>query len=89
MSSGDAPKLSTHRLQHLVLEVLGRRPNQSCKRDDLVAEVLRALGVRAMRGTPRANFRKQLNLAVGVLKRRGAVLEYQATNLRLRLAVRP
>jgi hypothetical protein len=86
MSSGDALKLSNQRLRAVVLAVLRKRPNHSCKRDDLVGEVLRKLGVRAMRGTPRANFRKNLNQAVGVLKRVGYVQEYQATNVRLRLA---
>jgi hypothetical protein len=75
MSSGDALKLPIQRLQRLVLVVLKARPNCSIKRDDLVAEVLRQLCVGAMRGTPRANFRRNVNQAVGVLKRtRNALL---------------
>ncbi|CAN5246892.1 hypothetical protein BH23GEM4_BH23GEM4_17470 [soil metagenome] len=75
MSSGDALKLPIQKLQRLVLVVLKARPNCSIKRDDLVAEVLRQLCVGAMRGTPRANFRRNVNQAVGVLKRtRNALL---------------
>jgi hypothetical protein len=85
MSSGDALKLPTQRIQRTVLEVIEARPNRSIKHDDLVGEVLRALRVRAMRGTPRTNFTRNVNLAVGVLKRAGRVEEYRVKNVRLRV----
>lgn len=85
MSSGDVLKLSNQRLQKVVLAVLRKPSNFSCTKKGLIVLVIRRLGVTSLRCAPRSIFQKNLNQAVGALRRAGKVEQYQVTNVRLRL----
>ena len=71
-------------LQHAIIKVLENRPNNTIALKSMTKEVLSNLGIRT-RGQPRADLDKRIRRSVGILKRKGAVKEYRAKNVRIRL----
>lgn len=76
--------LSREQIRELIVEVLEMRPNNSVKRDELVTEILRHIGVRTS-GGPRLQFTSQVMLEVQWLGRQRVLKRYKVKNNRVRL----
>ena len=76
--------LSREHIRELIVEVLEQRPNNSVKRDELVAEILRHIGIRTS-GGPRLQFTSQVMLEVQWLGRQRVLKRYKVKNNRVRL----
>ncbi len=76
--------LSREQIRELIVEVLEMRPNNSVKRDELVTEILRHIGIRTS-GGPRLQFTSQVMLEVQWLGRQRVLKRYKVKNNRVRL----
>jgi hypothetical protein len=75
---------SREQIRQLIVEVLEQRPNNSVKKDELVAEILRHIGIRTS-GWPRLQFTSQVMLEVQWLARQKVLKRYRVKNNRVRL----
>jgi len=71
-------------LREAIIETLTKRPNFSCKKDDLHGIMLKEWNVRT-KGRPREDFARKVNNAVRYLDRQGVVEIYKSKNVRVRL----
>ncbi len=76
--------LSREHIRELIVEVLEQRPNNSVKKDELVTEILRHIGIRTS-GGPRLQFTSQVMLEVQWLGRQRVLKRYKVKNNRVRL----
>ncbi len=75
---------SREQIRQLIVEVLEQRPNNSVKKDELVTEILRHIGIRTS-GWPRLQFTSQVMLEVQWLARQKVLKRYRVKNNRARL----
>lgn len=75
---------SRDHIRKLIVEVLEMRPNNSVKKDELVTEILRHIGVRTS-GGPRLQFTSQVMLEAQWLSRQKVLKRYKVKNNRVRL----
>ena len=75
---------SREQIRQLIVEVLEQRPNNSVKKDELVTEILRHIGIRTS-GWPRLQFTSQVMLEVQWLARQKVLKRYRVKNNRVRL----
>ena len=79
--SQDLPPLA---IQNAIVQSLLKCPNRSCTLKSIASRVLKELGI-LTRGNPRIEFEKRVLRNVGALANKGILMEYKATNKRIRL----
>jgi len=67
-----------------IIRILQDRPNNSCKKDKVMAYILKMWGINTRR-RPRKRFEKKVDDAIAVMERAGHVEVYTATNVRIKL----
>lgn len=80
----DALAMQPRKMKEIILGVLGSRPNETCKKDDVARFVLQSLGI-VTRGKPREQFSQKISQNLNALKREGRVEFYKSKNERVRL----
>jgi len=81
---GEVGNYSPNQMKTAIVQVLEKRPNNSCMRDHLPKLIFNYLGVRP-KGIQRQDATRKLRKAMGILKLAMVIKGYQATNKRLRL----
>ncbi|MFC2142632.1 AAA domain-containing protein, partial [Acidobacteriota bacterium] len=80
----DALSLKPEIIGELIVEALKKRPNYTCKKDDLPGLVLKLLVI-VSRGKPRGRFKHKVFRALTQLEKESRILIYTSVNVRVKL----
>ncbi len=80
----EALSMKPSQLREEIIDVLKKRPNNSCVKDALTGLVLKQLGILS-RGKPREQFGRKINQVLNYMENRKIIKTYKAKNVRIRL----
>ncbi|OEU68865.1 MAG: hypothetical protein BA863_02470 [Desulfovibrio sp. S3730MH75] len=83
-SAEDLLSLTNKVLGETIISILSKRPNNSCKKEQMTTFVCQFYGV-ITRGNPRSKVQNKVNNAITQLKKKKLVREYKAKNIRIQL----
>ncbi|MEW6110495.1 MAG: AAA domain-containing protein [Thermodesulfobacteriota bacterium] len=77
--------LTTRRemISRAIIEILQQRPNNSCKRAEMLTLILQRWSIRT-RGRPRQKFAKKVDKMIAEMERQGYVTVYKSKNIRIK-----
>ncbi len=80
----DALEMKPQDLDIAIVRAIEKRPNSSCKSDDVIKFVLEDLNI-ITRGRPRKEFEDKISRRVKILERKSIIEIYKSRNLRVRI----